>query len=208
MQLWARIYNMYLLKTFFPHKHLKPPFAAFFLVLFSLTCYIGRFVSMRFCARMHISRVYAFKFKESIWIYCSNWTLVRKLACELYLSMFATYTSVYLSVLMRSFIALGIYRAITVWAASVSEITETYWFIDEMLSFLRFFFPYFWVFQGVPASQADQWVFLGYSGFWWVFRVCSRVFRSVYYSWFYKHLFAGLQSCCLAYQTCWLPLRS
>lgn len=50
---------MYLLITFFPHKHLKPPFPAFSLVLFSLTCNIGRFVSMSFCARMHISRVYA-----------------------------------------------------------------------------------------------------------------------------------------------------
>ena len=38
----------------------------FFLVLFSLTCNIERFVSMSFCVRMHLSRVYAFKFKESI----------------------------------------------------------------------------------------------------------------------------------------------
>ena len=66
MQLWARIYNMYLLKTFFPHKHLKPLSQLFFLVLFSLTCDIERFLSMSFCVRMHISRVYAFKFKESI----------------------------------------------------------------------------------------------------------------------------------------------
>ena len=41
-------------------------FRSFFLVLFSLTCNIGRFVSMSFCVRMHISRVYAFEFKESI----------------------------------------------------------------------------------------------------------------------------------------------
>ena len=68
MQLWARIYSMYLLITFFPHKHLKPPFPAFFFdfVFSNVTCNIGRFVSMSFCVRMHISRVYAFKFKESI----------------------------------------------------------------------------------------------------------------------------------------------
>ena len=40
-------------------------FPSFFvLVLFSLTCNIGGFVSMSFCVRMHISRVYAFKFKS------------------------------------------------------------------------------------------------------------------------------------------------
>ena len=60
-------------KPFFPtntSSHLSQLF--FFLVLFSLTCNIGRFVSMSFCVRIHISRVYTFKFKESIWIYCSN----------------------------------------------------------------------------------------------------------------------------------------
>ena len=54
------------INNLFPHRHLKPPFPAIFSVLFPLTCNIGRFVSMSVCARMHTSRVYAFKFKSHL----------------------------------------------------------------------------------------------------------------------------------------------
>ena len=57
-----------------------------------------------------------------------------------------------------------------------------------MLIFLVFeiFFPYFRMFQGVPISQADQGVFLGYSGFWGVpavfqgvpFRLLFRILQT------------------------------
>ena len=114
---------------------------------------------------------------------------------------------------IHSFIALGIYRAITVyWAGSGSDNWNIliHWWNVKFFRSLRFFPPYFRVFLGVPASQADLWVFLEYSGFWGVPGMfspesCVPQFL-VYCSWFYKLLFAVCKV--VVWLTCWLPLRS